>query len=306
MQITTNYSIPKTQAGAAPQKKRNSAAQVNFGKVTGEKELLLPSIGMRRMDIIDKISDEAGLDVFIKRGVDFDGSTRRHGYIIPNSHDNPEPDPKDYNTRVGIGWWVPRGQRTPDIDAPKPPGGMFVLKDSRAVLSSGEGFLYSEHPMSLYMIIMRDLCQKAAERKIMSALQGREVDFNNQKDAYDSTFLNVKLPLYTFPQFTKAFSPTKSENRRNHDNLLNASADTFTRVIDRMADLEVWLQNKNNFKTRKAREHWVSQNRSKFYPLELFNDKQWEWAEKYYPLELFNDKQWAEKTQAISGSKKRK
>ena len=280
MQITTNYSIPKTQAGAAPQKKRNSAAQVNFGKVTGEKELLLRSIGMRRMDIIDKISDEAGLDVFIKRGVDFDDSTRRHGYIIPKSHDNPEPDPKDYNTRVGIGWWVPRGQRTPNIDAPKPPGGMFVLKDSRAVLSSGEGFLYSEHPMSLYMIIMRDLCQKAAERKIMSALQGRKVDFNNQKDAYDSTLLSVMMPLHTLPQFTKAFSSTKSENRRNHDNLLNASADTFTRVINRMANYEVFLQ--KNFKTSEDRERWVRKHKREIYPLELFNDKQWAEKRKQY------------------------
>ena len=260
MQITTNYSIPKTQT------KRQSGGQVNFGRVIGERDRLLKEFGLRRLDIIDKVSDDNKLDVLVKKGLDNQNLKRTHAYIVPKGTDI---DPKDYNTRIGVGWLVPKGHRIPEAHEPRPAGGVFVLEDSHRILGAGESFLYPEHPEAFYMILMRKLCLVAAERKIMSALKGREVDFMNQADAYKST----NMRPYTLPYFNAKFSTTKSENRKNHENLVNATADTFERVIDRMAAYEVLLEKR--FGKKEDRERWVRKNKRQLYPTELFNDQQW-------------------------------
>lgn len=273
MQINTNnYSIVNGYTKKAQNSNTQAKQKLNFGKVIGQRDNLFNAIGMRRMSIVDKISDDAGLDVLIKREYEGDGAFTDHGYIIP-AGTNAQPEKYEFITQPlkgDVGWLIPKGARPKTVgDVLEMKDSITVLKDCKPSLGAGQGFGHDHHELSFYFDIMHQLCERSAEKKIIEVVEKRKFDFSNPKDAQQS----VELPLFTQAPLIRSFSSHKWENRKNIDNILNASLNTFKRVINHIAAYEIKLEKWNVPSSQK--ERWVRRNKKELYPPRLFNDAQY-------------------------------
>ena len=265
MQITNNYLISKLYFQNAQKKQKKAKNDVGFGKVIGQKDNLFNVIGMKRTAIVDKISDDAGLDVLVKREYYGGGAFVDHAYIIP-SGTGAEPDKYDYAShpvKENVGWLIPKGYPTMTLGKVKyDKNCITVLSDCEPSIGTG----YDHDEMSLYINIMHQLCTRFVEKEIIERTEHRKFDFGNRDDAYES----IDLPIYTQTHIIKAFSSQKWPNRKNLPNLKNASVATFRRVISAIVDREILLRKQTLDEDKR-----YSQGRKKEYSYtpDLFNDE---------------------------------
>ena len=273
MQINNNcLKVYQKIQNKQQQNKTSSWQQINFGKVIGQRDNLFNAIGMERMGIVDTISDEAGLDVFINREYERDGAFCDYGYIIP-ANSNLEIEKYKFQTcplKGDVGWFIPKKSHPKTVkDVLNRKDCITILKACCPSLGAGRGFGYRCHELSFYFNIMHQLCERSAEKKIIETVEKRTFDFSNPQDAYQSIY----LPLYTQTPLIKAFDSNKSENRKNIKNIVNASVDTFRRIINQIATYEVYLQTSGKTENEKIR--WVRWNKKRLYPPYLFNDREY-------------------------------